>query len=212
MLYDRIERGRERSQPESRFGKISGMIETAENLAARVQHQPRTQRTPTPSAAISAPRPAWDAGEFDRRDRGPVQCRSGAASPVLFAQDEGVRARLHPGKPSAELRALRSKGGVVTAGNASQQNDAAAACLMVGEDMLEELGLGAHGVTCHGWAAAGCERRAWASARCPAVERLMARSGLVTGIRLDLVELNEAFAVPGAGGAQGLGLGPTPTG
>ena len=34
-LYDRLDRGRERSQPEWRFGKISGMIETAENLAER---------------------------------------------------------------------------------------------------------------------------------------------------------------------------------
>src|SRR5512133_1484746 len=30
-LYDRLQRGRERSQPEWRFGRISGMIETAEN-------------------------------------------------------------------------------------------------------------------------------------------------------------------------------------
>src|SRR6202047_1703568 len=32
-MHDRLERGRARSQPESRFGRISGMIETAENLA-----------------------------------------------------------------------------------------------------------------------------------------------------------------------------------
>jgi acetyl-CoA C-acetyltransferase len=32
-MYDRLDRGRERSQPVERFGKISGMIETAENLA-----------------------------------------------------------------------------------------------------------------------------------------------------------------------------------
>ena len=32
-MHDRLERGRERSQPESRFGRISGMVETAENLA-----------------------------------------------------------------------------------------------------------------------------------------------------------------------------------
>ena len=32
-LYDRLERGRERSQPVERFGVISGMIETAENVA-----------------------------------------------------------------------------------------------------------------------------------------------------------------------------------
>jgi len=35
VLYDRIDRGRDRSQPEWRSGKISGMIETAENLATR---------------------------------------------------------------------------------------------------------------------------------------------------------------------------------
>src|SRR4029077_10405089 len=34
VLYDRLERGREMSQPVARFGRISGMIETAENLAA----------------------------------------------------------------------------------------------------------------------------------------------------------------------------------
>ncbi|HEX7825540.1 MAG TPA: beta-ketoacyl synthase N-terminal-like domain-containing protein, partial [Mycobacterium sp.] len=34
MLYDRLDRGRERSQPAWRFGEISGMIETAENLAS----------------------------------------------------------------------------------------------------------------------------------------------------------------------------------
>jgi acetyl-CoA C-acetyltransferase len=33
-LHDRLDRGRERSQPEWRFGKISGMVETAENLAS----------------------------------------------------------------------------------------------------------------------------------------------------------------------------------
>ena len=36
-LHDRLERGRERSQPEERFGHISGMIETAENLARDIR-------------------------------------------------------------------------------------------------------------------------------------------------------------------------------
>jgi acetyl-CoA C-acetyltransferase len=34
-MYDRLDRGRERSQPVERFGYISGMIETAENVAKR---------------------------------------------------------------------------------------------------------------------------------------------------------------------------------
>ena len=40
----------------------------------------------------------------------------------------------------------------------------------------------------------------------PAVEKLFARTGPGWD-DIDLVELNEAFARPGAGGAQGLGLG-----
>src|SRR5258708_4328292 len=36
-LHDRLDRGRQRSQPEGRFGPISGMIETAENLAQEYQ-------------------------------------------------------------------------------------------------------------------------------------------------------------------------------
>ncbi|MFN3431681.1 MAG: hypothetical protein ACK46X_17225, partial [Candidatus Sericytochromatia bacterium] len=43
---------------------------------------------------------------------------------------------------------------IVTAGNASQQNDAAAACLVVAEDKLEELGLTPM-LWFGGWAAAG---------------------------------------------------------
>lgn len=32
-MHDQLQRGRERSQPEERFGYIAGMIDTAENLA-----------------------------------------------------------------------------------------------------------------------------------------------------------------------------------
>src|SRR5215469_1621429 len=63
-LYDRIDRGRERSQPEWRFGKISGMIETAENLATRYGI---TRDEADAYAARSHQRAAaaWAAGLFD---------------------------------------------------------------------------------------------------------------------------------------------------
>jgi acetyl-CoA C-acetyltransferase len=89
------------------------------------------------------------------------------------------------------LRAIE-KDGVVTAGNASQQNDAGAACLVVAEDKLEELGLEPMGFF-HSWAAAGCDPSRMGIGPVPAVERLFARNGL--GWKdIDLVELNEAFA------------------
>jgi acetyl-CoA C-acetyltransferase len=91
----------------------------------------------------------------------------------------------------SKLRAIE-KGGVVTAGNASQQNDAAAACLVVAEDKLRELDLQPMGWFV-GWAAAGCDPARMGIGPVPAVERLFARSKL--GWKdIDLVELNEAFA------------------
>src|SRR4029077_7014025 len=84
------------------------------------------------------------------------------------------------------------KGGVVTAGNASQQNDAAAACLVVAEDKLAELKLEPMGYLV-GWAAAGCEPSRMGIGPGPAGGRLFKRTGL--GWRdMGVVELNEAFA------------------
>jgi acetyl-CoA C-acetyltransferase len=118
----------------------------------------------------------------------PVPPRKGDL--VLVKQDEGVRA-----DASLETLALLKpiiKGGVVTAANASQQNDAAAACLIVAEDKLASLGLTPMGMFV-GWAAAGCHPATMGLGPVPAVERLFARTGL-TWKDIDLVELNEAFA------------------
>jgi acetyl-CoA C-acetyltransferase len=91
----------------------------------------------------------------------------------------------------AKLRPIM-KDGVVTAGNASQQNDAAAACLVVAEDRLAELRLEPMGWLV-GWAAAGCEPSRMGIGPVPATRKLFARTGLSLE-RMDLIELNEAFA------------------
>ena len=84
------------------------------------------------------------------------------------------------------------KNGTVTAGNASQQNDAAAACLVVGEEQLASLGLAPMGRWV-GWAAAGCEPSQMGIGPVPAVQKLFAR--LKLGFAdMDRIELNEAFA------------------
>ena len=84
------------------------------------------------------------------------------------------------------------QGGVVTAGNASQQNDAAAVCLVVAEDMLQTLALTPSAYLV-GWAAAGCHPAMMGIGPVPAVEKLFQRTGLGFD-DMDLVELNEAFA------------------
>ena len=84
-------------------------------------------------------------------------------------------------------------GGTVTAGNAAQQNDAAAACLVVAEDRLEELGLEPI-AWFEGWSAVGCEPARMGLGPVGAVEKLFVRTG-VGFDDLALIELNEAFAV-----------------
>jgi len=189
FLYDRLDRGRERSQPEWRFGKISGMIETAENLAEQFGI---TREEADVYAARSQQRAAaaWDAGRFDD-EVVPVQVPQRRGDPVMVTRDEGIRADTTP-ESLAKLRTI-TPGGTVTAGNASQQNDAAAACLVVAEDRAEALGLQPLGFLV-GWAAAGCEPATMGIGPVPAVERLFGRTGLGFD-DMDLVELNEAFAV-----------------
>ena len=188
-LYDRIDRGRERSQPEWRFGKISGMIETAENLAeqfgiTRDEADAYAARSQQRAAA------AWEAGLF-ADEVVPVHVPQRRGEPVTVAKDEGVR----PDTTVQSLAKLRTimPGGTVTAGNASQQNDAAAACLVVAEDKLEGLGMEPLGYLV-GWAATGCEPATMGIGPVAAVTKLFARTGLSFS-DMDLVELNEAFAV-----------------
>ncbi|EGD54923.1 acetyl-CoA acetyltransferase [Gordonia neofelifaecis NRRL B-59395] len=193
ILYDRLDRGRERSQPEERFGRISGMIETAENLAADFG---LSREAADAYAARSHQRAheAWETGRFDA-EVVPVSVPQSKGDPVVFARDEGVR----PDSTAETLARLRTviQGGTVTAGNASQQNDAAAACLVVAEDRLGELGLEPLGFLT-GWAAAGCDPSRMGFGPVPATQKLADRFGIgMTDLldSMDLVELNEAFAV-----------------
>ncbi len=187
-LHDRLERGRERSQPVERFGYISGMIETAERLGARYEI---TREEADAYAARSHQRAAaaWGAGRF-QAEVVPVTVPQKKGEPVVFARDEGIRA----GSTVETLARLKpiQKDGTVTAGNSSQQNDAAAACLVVAEDRLKELKLEPMAYLV-GWAAAGCEPGIMGIGPVPAVQKLFKKTGLSFDA-LDLVELNEAFA------------------
>ena len=187
-LHDRLERGRVRSQPEARFGHISGMIETAENLANEYQIT-REQADAYAMQSQQRAQAAWDEGKFDN-ELVTIAIPQKKKDDLIFDRDEGVR-----GSTSMEslgkLRAL-NEGGIVTAGNASQQNDAAAACLVVAEDKLQELNLDPSAWFVS-WAASGCHPATMGIGPVPAVEKLFARNN-ISWKDIDLVELNEAFA------------------
>ena len=198
-LHDRLERGRERSQPAERFGYISGMVETAETLAreyeiSRAEADAFAARSHVRAAA------AWAEGRF-AAEVVPLNVPQRKGEAVVFSRDEGIR----PDTTSDSLARLKPlmAGGVVTAGNASQQNDAAAACLVVAEDRLDALGLQPIGYLT-GWAAAGCDPARMGIGPVPAVRRLFERTGLGFD-DLDLVELNEAFAAQALAVLKGWG-------
>ncbi len=187
-MHDRLQRGRERSQPEARFGYISGMPETAENVG----RQYGITREQADAFAVDSHRKAaaaWAEGRFADEVIA-LEVPQAKGAPLVFQKDEGIRAETSM-ESLAKLRPVL-KDGTVTAGNSSQQNDAAAACLVVAEDKLAELGLEPM-AWLHSWASSGCEPACMGIGPVPAVNKLFARNGL-TFDKLDLVELNEAFA------------------
>jgi len=187
-LHDRLERGRVRSQPDWRFGVIQSMMETADNLA---QDYGITRQEADAYALASQQKAAtaWAEGRFaDELVPVPVPQRKGDA--ILFDHDEGIRADTSM-EGLAKLRPVHA-GGVTTAGNSSQQNDAASACLVVAEDLLDELQLDPKAFFVN-WAVAGCDPSRMGIGPVPATEKLFRKTGLSLG-DMDLVEINEAFA------------------
>lgn len=199
-FYDRLDRGRERSQPVERFGYISGMIETAENVA-------KLHGITREEADVFAARSQQNAAAAQRRGAFddeiiPIEVPQRKGDAIIFAKDEGVR----PDTTIETLAGLRPimKGGTVTAGNAAQQNDAAAACLIVSEDKLDEYGLEPIAFL-DSWTAVGCDPATMGLGPVPAVEKLFRRTGRSWN-DIDLIELNEAFAAQALGVIRGWGL------
>ncbi|RRH76186.1 acetyl-CoA C-acetyltransferase [Falsigemmobacter faecalis] len=188
QFYDRLDRGRERSQPVERFGLISGMVETAENLA-RDYAIPREACDVFAAASHQKAAAAWAEGRF-RDEVVAIDVPTARGERRRIDHDEGIRAET-TGETLANLRPILA-GGVTTAGNASQQNDAAAACLIVAEDRLADLGLTPIGFLT-GWAAAGCAPSHMGIGPVPASARALKKAGLRLD-QMDLIEVNEAFA------------------
>ena len=101
-------------------------------------------------------------------------------------------------RPSTEIEGLRKlnpvrgEGNFITAGNASQLSDGAAALVMMDRKEAERLGLDILGAF-RGFAVAGCEPDEMGIGPVFAVPRLLERQGLSVD-DIDLWELNEAFA------------------
>ncbi|MEK4249189.1 acetyl-CoA C-acyltransferase [Paenibacillus sp. FSL W7-1287] len=108
-----------------------------------------------------------------------------------FKQDEGVRATTSVQKLS-KLKPSFALNGSVTAGNASQMSDGAAAVLVMSRAKAESLGLKPMAAFRH-YAVAGVAPKIMGVGPIKAIPKLLHKSGLDVD-QIDLFELNEAFA------------------
>ena len=109
----------------------------------------------------------------------------------VVSEDEGIR----PGSSVASLAGLKTvfkPDGVITAGNASQISDGAAALLMTTSEKARELGLTPI-ARVHTAVLAGADPVIMLTAPIPATLKALARSGLSIG-DIGVFEVNEAFA------------------
>jgi len=110
---------------------------------------------------------------------------------TILDTDEGPRADTSV-EALAKLKPAFAAGGCVTAGNSSQTSDGAAFVIVMGEKMINELGLKpiARLVAC---ASAGVHPRIMGIGPVEAIPRALKQADMNLG-QIDLIELNEAFA------------------
>lgn len=119
--------------------------------------------------------------------------------------DEGPRADTSL-EALAKLKPVFAAGGCITAGNSSQTSDGAAFVIVMGENMIKQLGLQpiARLVAC---ASAGVHPRIMGIGPVEAVPKVLRQAGMSLG-QIDLVELNEAFASQALAVIRTLGMDP----
>ena len=172
---------------------------TAENVAA--EHDvTREQQDAFALESQQRAAAAIEAGHFASQIA-PVEVRV-KRDMVPFEVDE------HPKATTAEalagLRTVFQKDGTVTAGNASGSNDGAGAVVLATAEAAEKAGLTPK-FRVLGYAHAGVRPEVMGIGPVPAVENLLARTGLTVS-DFDVIESNEAFAAQALAVTKGLGL------
>src|SRR5260221_9607670 len=167
---------------------VDTMPETAENVASAFAVS-RADQDAFALRSQQRTKAAQDAGYF-AEEISPVTI-AGPKAEVTIAIDE------HPRSDTTlaglqRLKGLFGKAGTVTAGNASGINDGAAALVLASEAAAKKNGLTPR-ARIVATATAGIEPRIMGMGPVPAVKKLLAKTGMALS-RIDLLELNEAFA------------------
>ena len=138
----------------------------------------------------------------------PVSVPQRSGAPVVVDRDEHPRPDTSA-DALAKLKPAFTADGTVTAGNASGINDGAAALLVVESERARALGLMPY-ARIVATAVAGVDPSVMGAGPIPAIQKLLARTGL-TVADIDRVELNEAFASQAVACMNELGLDPAKT-
>jgi len=179
---------------------VDSMPETAENVATDF-HIGREDQDRMALASQLKAVAAQKSGFFDAEIT-PVTITPKKGEPIVVSKDE------HPRETSmdalARLKGVVRPDGTVTAGNASGVNDGACALLLATEAAAARNGLTPRARVI-GMATAGVAPRIMGFGPAPAVRKVLALTG-ITLDRIDVIELNEAFAAQGLAVLRDLGL------
>jgi acetyl-CoA C-acetyltransferase len=170
---------------------LSGLVmgQTAENLAQQYQISRETQDEFALRSQQRA-QAAIESGRFDE-EIVPLDVKDCKGETTRFVRDEHCRF----GTTKADLAKLPpvfSKDGTVSAGNSSGITDGAAAILVMSEEALKRSGADAQARVVD-YEVVGVAPKVMGIGPVPAVRALLARNK-ITLERIDLIELNEAFA------------------
>jgi acetyl-CoA C-acetyltransferase len=193
-------------------GVYATMIATAENIARRYN----ITREAADAYALESQRRTAAAQEARRFDAEivpfttvrQIKDKSGQVvgeESVTLTQDEGNRPDTTP-EGLAKLKPVMGDGNTVTAGNASQLSDGAAACVLMSAREAVRRGLTPLGIY-RGFQVAGCEPDEMGVGPVYAVPKLLKRAGLSVD-DIGLWELNEAFACQALYCRDKLGIDP----
>ncbi len=133
----------------------------------------------------------------------PVEVPQRKGSPLLVDNDEGIRPETNP-ESLGKLRPAFMPNGTITAGNASQISDGAAALVVMSRAKAEELGLVPLGEVVSYGQVSGPDTSLLEQPS-NAILRALHSADLSVN-ELDLVEINEAFAAVGVASTKALGI------
>jgi len=198
-FFDRIQRGRPMHQPIERFGELNSMMTWAET-AAKMEGITREAADKWSVGSHKKAIAAIDAGKFKEEIVAVPIMEKGKE--ILFVTDETPR-RDTSYESLAKLKAVYPDG-VCTAGNSSSENDGAAAVVLMTAEKAQQRGIKPL-VYIKSFGIGGADPTTTYPAVPIAVNKALKKAGITIN-DIDLIEIQEAFAVQMLADAKLMGL------